>query len=106
MAGFLTMEAKGVAKDCHENFPIRFDYSETNGTAFFIGCRVHAEVELNNGQVIDKRMDIRAFGDVAEELASVTEGTEIHVKGDYGQTKGKDGKYYPILTVTEVLSLD
>jgi hypothetical protein len=101
---FITMELKGIAKDANEKFPIRFEYSAT-GTAFFIGCRVVAKKELNNGNTIEKKYDIRAFGEIAEELASVCDGTEIHVKADYDMNKGKDDKWYPIATVTEIISI-
>lgn len=99
----LFMEIIGTAKDAHERYPIRFDYSES-GSAYFNGCRVEANVKLSNGQTITKRMDVRAFGEIAEQLAHVSDGTEIHVKGEYGQQKGNDGVYRPIVTITEVIS--
>jgi hypothetical protein len=98
------MIIKGTARDAHEKFPIRFDYSE-KGNAFFIGCRVEAEVTLSNGNTITKKMDIRAFNEHAEALAHVSDGTEITVVGEYGLQKSeKDGRYYPIVTVDEVLA--
>lgn len=98
------MDIIGTATDCHERFPITFAYS-ANGTAYFNGCRVEAKVDLSNGQSITKRMDVRAFGEVAEALAHVQAGIEIHVRGEFGQQKNeKDGKYYPVVTITEVIS--
>lgn len=105
MSQFIKVEIKGTAKDAHERFPIRFDVS-ANGLAYFNGCRVQTEKDIN-GNTITDRIDIRAFGDVAEQLAAVSDGVEIHVKGDYGKVKNKkDGKYYEIVTVTEVISID
>lgn len=104
MSQFLKMEIKGIAKDAHEKFPIKFDYS-AGGVAYFNGCRVEATEKLPNGQEITKRMDIQAFRDVAEELASVSDGSEIHVKGSFGQRKGKDDKYYDVVTVDEIISI-
>lgn len=99
------MEAKGIARDAHQKFPIRFDFSEKDGSAFFIGCRIEAKEDIGGGKTIDKKMDIRAFGDVATELAHVTDGMEIHIKGSYGLQKStKDGNWYPILNVDEVVS--
>ncbi len=103
MSQNLFMEIIGTAKDAHERYPIRFDYSE-GGKAFFNGCRVEATVKLSNGQEIIKRMDVRAFGEIAESLAHIQDGADIHVKGEFGQQKGNDGKYYPIVTITEVIS--
>lgn len=99
---FVNAEVKGIAKDAHEKFPIRFDYSEA-GNAFFNGCRVEATIDISNGRTITKRMDIRAFGEIAEALAHVQDGTPVHVKGSLDQNKGKDDKYYPVLTVTEIV---
>jgi hypothetical protein len=49
-------------------------------------------------------MDIRAFNEHAEALAHVSDGTEITVVGEYGLQKSeKDGRYYPIVTVDEVI---
>ncbi len=100
---FIRMEIKGVAKNIHERFPITFDYGQS-GTAYFNGCNVEA-TETRGTTEITNRMNIQAFGSVAEELASVVEGAEIHVKGAYGQRKGKDEKWYPVLTVDEVISV-
>jgi hypothetical protein len=96
------MELKGTVKDAHENFPIRFDVSD-NGNSFLIGARMHMTKKVGNNEV-EQRMDIRAFGEVAESLAHIQDGDHIHVKGDYGlQKSNKDGKWYPIVTVTEVV---
>lgn len=99
----IEMIITGIAKDAHEKFPIKYDVSES-GTSFFIGCRVEATVEINGNQ-ITKRMDIRAFGQEADELAHVQDGDLISVKATYDMQKSqKDGKYYPIATVKEILS--
>lgn len=99
---FFKVEIKGVAKDAHEKFPIKFDYGQS-GTAYFTGCK--AEVTENiNGTDITNRIDIQAFGNVAEELAGVMDGSEIHLFGKYGQRKSKD-KWFPVVTITEVVSV-
>jgi hypothetical protein len=100
---FLRMEIKGVAKDAHERFPIKFDYGQS-GIAYFTGCKAEATIEVGGGKTITNRMDIQAFGEVAEELAGVIDGTEIHVKGTYGQRKSGD-RWYPVVTVDEVISV-
>jgi hypothetical protein len=101
---FFKVEIKGVAKDAHERFPIKFDYGES-GTAYFVGCKAEA-VKTINGTNVTNRIDIQAFGNVAEELAGVMDGTDIHLFGEYGQKKNtKDGKYYPVVTITEVVSV-
>jgi hypothetical protein len=104
MAEFINVELKGTAKDAHQNFPIRFDYSEKNNSAFLIGCKVEAEVEIGGGKTITKRMDIRAFGEVAEALAHIADGTPIHVKGSYDMQKSTKGdQWFPVVTVLEVI---
>lgn len=104
MSHFINMNIKGIAKDAHEKFPIRYDVSE-NGQSFFIGCRVEAEIALDNGKTITKRMDVRGFGDVADELAHVQDGDEVELVCSYDMQKSqKDGKYYPIATVLEVVN--
>jgi hypothetical protein len=104
MTQFMDLHIKGTAKDAHEKFPIRYDISE-KGSSFFIGCRVEAEVTLDNGTTITKRMDIRAFAEVADQLAHIQDGDQIEVKASYDMQKSqKDGKYYPVATVTEVIS--
>lgn len=104
MAYEMTMTISGIAKDTHEKFPIRYDVSNS-GISFFIGCTVEVPVEKDGKTLFTKRMNIRAFGDQADELAHVADSMEITVKGDYDTQKSdKDGKYYPILTVREVIS--
>jgi hypothetical protein len=50
-------------------------------------------------------MDIRAFGDMADQLAHVQDGDEISVEASYDMQKSnKDDKYYPVATVTEIIS--
>lgn len=101
---FIDMNIKGIAKDAHEKFPIRYDVAET-GNSFFVGCRVEAEAKLDSGAVITRRMDIRAFGEQADALAHIQDGDVIEVKCTYDMQKSnKDGKYYPIATVKEVIS--
>lgn len=93
----------GVARDTHEKFPIRYDVAES-GNSFFIGCTIESKVKGNNGNEITKRMDIRAFGDVADSLAHIQGGEHVVLKGTYDLQKSKkDEKYYPICTVTEVV---
>jgi hypothetical protein len=103
MAYEMTMTISGIAKDTHEKFPIRYDVSE-KGNSFFIGCTMEVPIETNGGG-FTKRMNIRAFGEEADALAHIQEGDEITIKGSYDQQKSdKDGKWYPIVTVTEVIS--
>jgi len=105
MSHYQRMELKGVARDAHESFPIRFDYSDKN-TAFFIGCKVESNIEYPNGDTFPRDMEIRAFGETAESLAHVQAGDEITVAGRYEMKKvEKDGKtrYYPIVTVDTVI---
>lgn len=98
------MVIEGIAKDSHANFPIRYDVSES-GNSFFIGCTIEVEVPLNGGNNITKRMNIRAFGEVADSLAHIQDGDAIEIVGSYDMQKSqRDGKYYPIVTVTEVVS--
>jgi hypothetical protein len=104
MAYEMTMIISGIAKDTHEKFPIRYDVSE-NGNPFFIGCTMEVPVEKDGKLLFTKRMNIRAFGEQADELAHVSDGMEITIKGSFDQQKSdKDGKYYPIVTVAEVIS--
>jgi hypothetical protein len=104
MSQYMQMVIKGIAQDAHPNFPIKFDYGQS-GTAFLVGCRVVANVPTSGGKTIEKRMDIRAFGDVAEQLAHLSDGMEIEIKGTYDmQQNKKDNKWYPIVTVDEVIS--
>jgi hypothetical protein len=102
MAEFINMELKGTAVDAHQNFPIKFDYSE-NGNAYLIGCKVEAQIETSNGGTITKRMDIRAFGEEAEALAHITNGHQIHVKASYDMQKSKNDQWFPVATVREVI---
>lgn len=100
---FIRMIIKGEAKNIHERFPITFDYGQS-GTAYFNGCRVESTEQ--RGQVeITNRMDVQAFGAVAEELASVVEGSIVHLEGSYGQRKGRDEKWYPVVTIDKVISI-
>ncbi|MNS55765.1 hypothetical protein D3C72_886070 [compost metagenome] len=103
---FYNVDIKGTAKDVHERFPITFDYSP-NGLAYFNGCKLHVSRDVQGNTIIDK-VDIRAFGEVAEALAGVTDGAEIHIRGEHGKQKGRgeDKNYYDIITVTEVISID
>lgn len=103
MDEFIKVILKGTARNANERFPIRFDYSEKSGEAFFIGCRVEAQGQGSNGGTFTNRMDVRAFGEVAEQLAHVIDGMSVHLEGTYGMNKGKDEKYYPIVTITEVI---
>lgn len=100
---FITVELKGIARDAHKKFPITFDYG-ASGNAYLIGCKVHASKDVN-GKTFENRIDIRAFGEVAEELAGLADGSAVHIKGEYGLNKVNDA-YYPIVTVTEVISVD
>lgn len=102
MADFMEMIIEGTARDAHERFPITYNVSQ-GGTPYFNGCRVEALIQTQSGQTITKRMDIRAFGDLADQLAHVTDGTPISVKGSYDMNKANDGKYYPVLTVSEII---
>lgn len=102
---YLRMEVKGVAKNIHEKFPITFNYGEASGIAYFNGCRVEA-LEARGDKTFTNRMDVQAFGEVAEALVGVSEGSVIHAFGSYGQRKGKDDKYYPIVTLDEIISVD
>jgi hypothetical protein len=102
MSQFMRMEIKGVAKDAHERYPITFAYGQS-GTAYFNGCRVESSFKSGD-KTVTNRMDIQAFGDVAEELAAVSDGAEIHVKGNYGKRKSGD-KWYDVVTVDEVISI-
>ena len=103
MSQFFRLEVKGIAKDAHEKFPIKFDYGQSGG-AYLVGCRLTANEDIGNGKTVEKRIDMRAFGEVAESLAHLQDGMEIHVKGSYGlQQSQKDQKWYPILTVDEVI---
>lgn len=99
---FILMELKGIAKDAHERFPIKFDYGQS-GVAYFTGCKVEATINVG-GKDITNRMDVQAFGDVAEELAGVSDGLEVHVKGTYGQRKSGE-RWYPVVTIQEVISV-
>lgn len=99
----LTMKATGIARNAHERFPITFNVSDS-GTSYFNGCKIEAEIE-NNGNKFTKRIDVRAFRELADELAVVQDGDLISIRGNYDMQKGKDDKYYPVLTVTEVLSV-
>lgn len=101
---FIRMTIKGVAKNIHERFPITFDYGQS-GTAYFNGCRVEATEQRGQAEITN-RMDIQAFGSYAEELAAVSEGSVVHIEGSYGQRKGKDEKWYPVLTVDKVHSIE
>lgn len=104
MSHFIEMKIKGIAKDAHEKFPIRYDISDS-GNSFFVGCRVEAEDTLDNGTKITRRMDIRAFGEQADSLAHIQSGDEIEIVCSYDMQKSnKDNKYYPIATVKEVVS--
>lgn len=100
--GIFRVELKGTIRDCHEKFPIKFAYSE-KGTAYLIGCRVHVLVSLGNGKDIERRIEVRAFGEVAEELAHVADGSEVHVFGTYEEKQGKDEKWYPVVTIDEIV---
>jgi hypothetical protein len=103
MSEFFNVHLKGKVVDAHEKFPIRFDYSE-NGKAFLIGARFVAEIPTNNNSTIRKEINLRAFEEVAEQLAHVTSGAELEVMGSYDMQKSeKDGKWYPIVTVREVI---
>jgi hypothetical protein len=100
----INMVIAGIAKDTHEKFPIRYDVSET-GNPYFIGCTIEAKITTSKGSTFTKRMNIRAFGDQADELAHITEGSELEVLCSYDMQKSeRDGKYYPIGTVLEVIS--
>jgi hypothetical protein len=101
MADMFNLELKGTVHDSHEKFPIRFDFSEKN-TAYLIGARFVAKKEVN-GNTIENRIDIRAFGEQAEALAHIQDGSDIHVIAEYGMQKGKDDKWYAIATVIEVI---
>jgi hypothetical protein len=102
MSEFITVELKGTAKDAHANFPIRFDYAES-GTAFLIGCKIEAVVDIGNNKTITKRLDIRAFGEVAEALAHIADVTPVHVKGSYDMQKSKQDQWFPVITISEVV---
>lgn len=99
---FLRMEVKGIIKDSHANFPIKFDVSDS-GTSYLIGAKVHATKKINGGKEIEQRMDIRAFGEVAEALAHLQDGDSVHLSGEYGLQKGKDDKWYSILTIDTII---
>ena|SRR5437764_11694373 len=100
----MNMVIEGIAKDTHTNFPIRYDVSE-NGNSFFIGCTVEAEIQTGSGNTITKRMNIRAFGEKADALAHIQDGDAISIEASYDMQKSqKDGKYYPIATVIEVIN--
>ena len=102
---FIRMEIRGIAKDAHEKFPIKFDYA-ANGIAYFTGCNVQVTFQGENGNSFTQKMDVQAFREVAEELASVSDGCLVHLKGSYGKKKAKDGKYYDVMTVDEIISID
>lgn len=102
MSEFITVELKGTAKDAHANFPIRFDYGES-GTAFLIGCKIEAQISTQSGSTITKRLDVRAFGEVAEALAHIADGTPVHVKGSYDMQKSKQDQWFPVVTIQEVI---
>jgi hypothetical protein len=100
---FMRLEVKGIAKDAHERYPIKFDYSE-NGNAYFQGCRVHATEDIGNGKTIPKRIDVKAFGEIAEQLAHLADGMEVHLKGSFQKQKSdRDGVWYDLLVVEEVI---
>ena len=100
----MNMIIEGIAKDSHEKFPIRYDVAES-GDSFFIGCTVEAEIETSGGKTITKRMNIRAFGEQADALAHIEDGYPIEVECTYDMQKSqKDGKYYPIATVINVIN--
>lgn len=102
--GFLRMELKGVVRNTHENYPIRFDYSEKSGIAFLVGCTLVAKKKVGDEKTIERRMNFRAFGDNAEQLAHIQDGDYIHIAGEYEMQKNeKDGKWYPIVTVDKVI---
>lgn len=100
---FMKLEVKGVANDAHVNFPINFAYSDS-GVAYFTGCKITTK-QVFGEKTVTKNIDIVAFREVAEELASVSDGTEIHVKGEFGKRKANDGKWYDQLVVDEVISI-
>jgi hypothetical protein len=95
------LELVGTVHDAHANFPIRFDFSE-NGTAFLIGAKFVAKKKVGNKE-IENRIDLRAFGEEAEALAHLQDGAKVHVIAEYGMSKGKDDKWYPVATVTQVI---
>jgi hypothetical protein len=100
----MNMIIEGIAKDTHANFPIRYDVSE-NGNSFFIGCTVEADIATGSGNTITKRMNIRAFGEQADALAHIQDGDPISIEATYDMQKSqKDGKYYPIATVINVVN--
>jgi hypothetical protein len=102
---FMKMEVKGIAKDAHEKFPIKFDIGQS-GVAYFTGCKVETTETTESGVTITKRIDVQAFREVAEELAGVYDGAEIYVKGDFVLRPDKDKKnWYPTLNITEVVSV-
>jgi hypothetical protein len=90
------IELKGVAENAHERFPIQFAYGQNSGTAYFTGCRLNAKF---------RRYDVVAFGEIAEQLAGVTEGTVLHVKAEFRANKGKDDKWYDQWNVIEVIDV-
>jgi hypothetical protein len=101
---FFRMELKGVAKDAHQRFPINFAYGQS-GVAYFNGCKVEATIE-RGGKTITNRMDVQAFGPVAEELACVVDGTEVHVKGEFGKRKSTNSNdWYDVVTIDEIISI-
>jgi len=104
MAYEMTMTISGIAKDTHEKYPIRYNVSD-EGVSYFVGCTMEVPVEKDGKVLFTKRMNIRAFNEQADDLAHVTDGTEITIKGIYDTVKSnKDGKYYPVVTVTEVIN--
>lgn len=102
MENFYNVEIKGTARDAHERYPITFNVSG-NGTPFFNGCDIHVVRKVGTTEITD-RVSIRAFGEVAEELAGVSDGAVIHIKGEFGRQK-RGEKYYDIITVREVVDI-
>lgn len=102
MTQHFNLDLKGTVQDTHEKFPIRFDISD-KGTPFLIGAKFVAKKAIGDGKEIENRIDLRAFGEQAEALAHLQDGSPIHVTAEYGMQKGKDDKWYPIATVIEVI---
>lgn len=107
MSHFQREHLRGVVADAHENFKLRFDYSQ-NGVAFLIGVKIVSTIELPNGKTTTREADIRAFGDMAEQLAHIQVGDEIEIKGakDFRVVEDKNGgknRYFPIVTVDEIV---
>lgn len=97
------LELKGIVRDANEKFQIRYDISD-GGTPFLIGARLWATKELENGKEIDRNIDLKAFGDVANELAHIQDGDYIHVKGELGLQKSKNSdRYFNVCFIDEVI---